>query len=301
MSRNLIIDGNSLGYAAQHATKLSSGGMETQAVFGSMKTMRDLKATYRDFTPVVLWDGQAKWRYDIHPTYKANRTDDPKKVAVKESYYLQRKYIKQCYEALGIKQMTATTHEADDLAGILVAMLSSDPTNEIVLITGDKDWLQLVRPNVTWRDVRDDSRIVTVKNFFDKTGYKTPYAFLQGKALQGDSSDSIPGVGGIGEIGAAEFLAEFESVRNFLQMCDSGEFKPVKKAHLRLCSAEGRMAFGRNLQLMQLLKVQAPRKEDTEILKGKFDPERFKALCEELAFGSILSSLPVFMSIFQPS
>lgn len=299
MSKTIIVDGNSIGYAAQHATKLNSGEMETQAVFGSLKTMRELRLTYYASNIVVLWDGVAQWRYDIHPEYKSNRTDDPKKVEVKKAYYVQREYIKKCYEALGIRQMTASTHEADDLAGILVGLLTQVPENEIVLISGDRDWIQLVKHNVTWRDLRDDSRVINSSNFFDKTAYKTPYAFLEGKALQGDNSDCISGVGGIGEKGAPELLAEFCSVRNFWKKCDTGEFKPVRKPHIRLCSAEGRMIFGRNLRLMQLLKVPPPKKENVELLSGNLNKEKFVELCEELAFGSILKNVDAFIQDFK--
>lgn len=299
MSKTLIIDGNSIGYAAHHATKLSSGDLQTQAVFGFIKTMRELRGTYRDFTIIVLWDGRAQWRFDLTPEYKSNRDNDPKKVAVKEAYAEQRPYISRALNSLGIRQMTASSHEADDLAGLLVSRLTQMPGNEIVLITGDQDWVQLVRPGVTWRDLRDDSRVITLDNLFNKTGYKTPYGFLEGKCLHGDSSDCISGVGGIGEKGAPEFIAEFGSVRQFWNRCDSGDFKPTKKAHIRLCSAEGRALFGRNLRMMQLLRVAPPAKSATKIEPGKFDKGAFQDLCGELAFGSILRNVDAFCNAFE--
>jgi 5'-3' exonuclease len=298
MSKTLLIDGNSIGYAAHHATKLSSGGLQTQAVFGFIKTMRELRATYRDYTPVVLWDGKAQWRFDLNPDYKSNRTDDPKKVVVKEAYAEQKPYIIRALKALGIRQITASTHEADDLAGLMVSRLATSPENEIVLISGDMDWVQLVRPNVTWRDMRDDAKVITMKNLMDKTGYATPYGFLEGKCLTGDSSDCISGVGGIGEKGAPEFIAEFGSVRKFWQRCDSGDYKPTKKALIKLCSAEGRAIFGRNLRMMQLLKVAPPAQSATNVESGAFNRDDFEELCAELAFTSILKQMDAFCSFF---
>lgn len=301
MSKTIIIDGNSIGYAAHYATKLTSGDLQTQAIFGFIKTMRELRAaTYRDFKPVVLWDGRAQWRFDLTPEYKSNRDNDPKKVAFKEAYVEQRPYIARALSHLGIRQITAMTHEADDMAGLMVKQLTDNkPDNEVVLITGDQDWVQLVRPNVTWRDLRDDSRIITHKTLMDKTGYSTPYAFLEGKCLQGDISDCISGVGGIGEKGAPELIAEFGSVRKFWQRCDSGDFVPKKKAHLRLCSAEGRQIFGRNFRMMQLLKVAPPAKEAVRVDVGQFNQEAFSELCEELAFNSILRNIDVFCHPFK--
>jgi 5'-3' exonuclease len=299
MSKTLLVDANSIGYAAHHATKLTSGGMETQAVFGFIKTMRELRVAYPEHKLMCLWDGRAEWRFNINPDYKSNREADPKKAAAKEAYATQRPYISRALHHLGVRQMTVATHEADDMAGLLVSQLTQKPDNEIVMISGDKDWIQLVRPNVIWRDLRDDSRIVTIDNLMDKTGYATPYGFLEGKCLQGDSSDCISGIGGVGEKGAPEFIAEFGSVRKFWQRCDSGEFKPKKKAHLRLCSAEGRMIFGRNFRMMQLLKVAPPAKSAVSIDGGEFSNEKFGELCEELAFVSILRNQENFTNAFK--
>lgn len=299
MPKYLLIDGNSIGYACQYGTKLSVGGQETQAVFGFVKIMRELRVTYPDYTPIVLWDGRATWRYDIHADYKSNRNDDPKKVAIKASYESQTPFIRDAVEALGIRQMRVLTHEADDMAGYLVSELMRKPDTEIVLISGDGDWIQLVRPGVTWRDMRDDAKIVTLENLFEKTGYKTPLAFLEGKCLTGDTSDVISGVGGIGEKGAPEFLAQFGSVRQFWKMCDEGTFVPKYKAHKNLYNGEGRKLFGRNLKLMQLIKVPKPDPANVELRKGQFNKERFQALCEELGFASILKQLDVFVRKFE--
>jgi len=331
MPKYLLIDGNSVGYASHHATKLSSGGQETQAVFGFLKTMRELRVTYPDHTPIVLWDGRAEWRFALNPSYKSNRNDDPKKVAVKEAYKSQTPFIRDALEALGIRQMTVATHEADDMAGYLVSTLMQKPDTEIVLISGDGDWIQLVRTGVTWRDMRDDAKIVTIANLFEKTGYKTPLAYLEGKCLQGDSSDVISGVGGIGEKGAPEFLAEFGSVRNFWKVCADGTFVPKKKAHINLYKGtspltleewtltyagdpadeaakkkhmdawpgQGRVLFGRNLKLMQLIKVAKPDPAHVEVRKGQLNRERFQQICEELGFASILKQLDVFINRFE--
>lgn len=298
MAKINLIDGNSIGHAAHRATKLNSGGLQTQAVYGFIRTMRDMKVENRDFTPLVLWDGKAQWRYDLHPAYKSNRDNDPKKVEERQHYVAQRPYIARCLEHLGVRQMTAMTHEADDMAGYMVAKLTAQPGSEVLLSTGDQDWIQLVRKGVTWRDHRDDSKVVTLDNIMDKTGYPTPYAFLEGKCLHGDSSDVIPGVGGIGEKGAPVFIAEFGSVRKFWQRCDSGEFVPKKKAHMNLASPEGRAAFGRNLRMMQLLKVEQPDQKNVVVQPGKFDADKFAEVCEELAFVSILRNLDHFLKPF---
>jgi 5'-3' exonuclease len=294
-----LIDGNAVGYAAQQATRLSAGGLDTQAAYGMIKTLRELRRESPKHVPMCLWDGRAEWRFKLHPEYKSNRRDTPDKVAMKESYAKQKPYINRLLQHLGVRQVLAVDREADDLAGYFVGKLSQDPANEIELVTGDQDWLQLVRRNVSWKDPRSDAKFVDAKNFYDKTGCKSPFAFLETKILTGDTSDCISGVGGIGEKGAPEFIAEFGSVRNFWRMCDSGEFKPRLKKHINLASKEGRALYKRNFQLMQLLAVAPPPKEQTQINAGKFDKDAFAAVCEELAFGSILRNLDEFVKPFQ--
>lgn len=331
MSKTNIIDGNSIGHAAHRATKLSVGGRPTQAIFGFIKTMRDMKVKHKDFTPMVLWDGRAQWRFDLHPLYKSNRDNDPKKVAEREAYQQQKPTIIEALASLGIRQVTVATHEADDMAGYFVGQLTAKPGNEIILSTGDHDWMQLVRPGVTWMDHRDEAKIVTFDKFHEKTGYATPYAFLEGKCLHGDTSDVISGVGGIGEDGAPLVLAEFGSVREFWRRCDSGEYTPKKKALLNLwkgCSeftkeqwaaqytgdpadakalkkhmdewpGQGRIIFGRNLRLMQLLKPIPPKKEDVKVIQKPFNAEWFKQICEDHAFLSILNNFETFIQPFK--
>jgi 5'-3' exonuclease len=308
MSTTILIDGNSVGYAEHYATTLKAGELQTQAVFGFIRRIRDLRTGYPDCIPVVLWDGRAEWRYQLCPTYKSNRDNDPKKAAIKEAYVAQRPYIARALEHLGVRQMTAATHEADDMAGYLVKKLTATQENRVVLLTGDRDWCQLVRPNVSVRDVRDPAWFLNERNFLDRMGYKTPMAFLEGKALQGDSSDVIPGVGGIGEKGAAEFLATWGSVGSFYKAVDSGQYTPASRAsktaktlhpEQHLASREGREAFLRNLKMMQLLNVATPKPQDVRVIKGTPDKDKFAELCEELAFSSYLRDLDNFFTPFQ--
>lgn len=295
-----LVDGNSLGRAAHAATVLKAGGMQTQAIFNVLKATREMKFFRPDYEPIFLWDGRAQFRYDLHPDYKSNRASDPKKVADKEAYEKQVPFIRKALSYLGVRQMLAKTHEADDLAGYLVTSIQGrHPETKIILTTGDMDWAQLVRDGVTWEDHRDKDKIITLPTLMDKTGFRTPYGFLEGKCLKGDSSDCIPGVGGIGEKGAPEFIAEFGSVREFWRRVDSGEFKPKKKAHQGLASPEGRAAFARNLRIMQLLRPATPKKDDIVPLPTQYDEEAFMELCSQFSFLSILRNEENFLAPFR--
>jgi len=299
MSKTLLIDANSIGRAANHATKLTANGMETQAIFGFLKTMKTLRTRTTSYTPLVLWDGHADWRYKLYPGYKESRKSDPVKLAQKAAYKAQVPFITTALRHLGVRQLTVADKEADDLAGYFVRKLTADPNNRVGLVTDDEDWRQLVGPTVWWRDLRDDSKFVDHKNFYDKTGCKSPFQFLESKILQGDTSDEITGVGGIGEKGAPEFLAEFGSVRNFWQQVDTGTFVPRLTKHKKLASPEGRALYKRNFQLMQLFRVEPPKKELTTMDAGRFDIDAFAGICEELSFVSILKNLDEFTTLFK--
>lgn len=308
MSTTVIVDGNSVGYTEHHGTRLNSGDLQTQSIFGFCHKARHLRIGYPGCDLLVLWDGRADWRFELHPPYKSNREDDPKKIEIKREYQKARPYISKALDCLGIKQVTVGTHEADDMAGYLTRKLTeASPDNRVVLLTTDHDWYQMVRPNVVVRNPKDPAFILKHSNFTDITGYRTPIAFLEGKALQGDVSDVIPGIPQLGEKTACEFLAEWGSVFNFFKAVDSGAYTPKTRASKTakslhpeqfLASPEGRRIFFRNLKLMQLLNVQKPNPHDVRVVKGALDVEKFSVLCEELAFMSILRDMDAFIEPF---
>lgn len=292
-----VIDGNSIGYAAHYGTVLKSGDQQTQAIFGVARTLIELRTSHPDTKPIVVWDGRANWRFDLCPSYKSNRhSDDPKKEAIREAYKQQAPYIRQILKSMGVSQMQSKIHEADDLAALIVK--AKKPDDKITLITGDRDWLQLVRHGVIWCDTRSKD-VVTTGNFFEYTGFMTPEAFLDGKCLKGDNSDAIPGVGGIGEKGAPQFVATYGSVQNFFNGVDAGVIKPTKKAHRRLASTEGREIFERNRKVMSLFDVPPldPKELTVNDSRSK-NRDEFVELCGRFAFQSFLKETDNILSLF---
>lgn len=299
MSKIRLIDGNSVGRAAHAGVKLKSGDIQTQAIFNTVKGSRNWLMSAPEHTPLVLWDGHADWRYELLPAYKSKRNDSPEKLADRAEYKKQLPHIIRALSALGLRQMVSEVDEADDLAGLLVGKtMKKDPTSEIILTTGDEDWVQLIRSGVTWEDHRDHTKRINVSNLFENTGFRTPFAFLEGKCLQGDTSDDIPGVGGIGKAKAPEFLAQFGSVREFWRQVDSGEFVPKYAIHKRLASPEGRMAFGLNLRMMQLIKPRPLQAGKVIQHPSEFNRAEFEEICAEFSFSSILRDMDNFLIPF---
>lgn len=296
----LLIDGNSIAHACHNSPVLTVGDMQVQAVFGFLRSLHGLlEHTPGRVQPIVLWDGRAQWRLDLFPAYKGNRKPlDAKQKAKKEAFKRQSPFIEKALQLLGVRQIRSPLLEADDLAGRLAPRLVQ-LGRQVTLVSGDRDWLQLVGESVTWLDpIRE--RKVDPDNFFEFTGFFTPEAFVQGKALQGDSSDNVPGVGGIGEKGAREFLAKWGSVEQFFQQYDAGAIpdKELKKAHHNLASPEGRAAFERNLRLMDLRRSRKPEPDELVTDLGQPNPDGFLLLCERLAFASILRDPARFLRPF---
>ena len=300
LTKKTLIDGNSIGFASHQASgKLKAGDQETQAVFGSIRTIRSVVQKHLGGEFLVLWDGRS-WRKDFYEGYKAQRGATAKNRVMRAGYKSQTPFIRRALKALGVHQATAFNLEADDLAAML-ADVSARKGHEVRLITRDRDWQQMVQPGVKWYDHMTHARI-SAKNFAEETGYADRFVFSEAKALQGDASDNIPGVGGIGE-GRAKILFEhWPNVAAFLADPDpvatAGKLpKPLRDFH---SDKEKQAAFDRNIKLMDLTRPEnLPRPENMKVEKGEFDIEAFSTVCKELGFHSILNDLQNFTQPFK--
>lgn len=298
MPNTVLVDGSNIAHANDKGAKLTVGTKNTQAIYGMLRSMRVLLTEHRDWNLLTLWDGRAQWRYDIHPEYKGNRAPKtPEEAAEKEMYQWQVGVIRKMFQILGLTQLLVKTQEADDLAGYLSGLLTR-AGNRVKLVSGDMDWIQLVNEMCQWFDPIRDRRI-THSDFFEKTGFFTPRAFLEGKALIGDTSDNIDGVAGIGKKKAPEILAQFDSVAEFWRRVEAGEFTPKYVIHKNLASPEGRERFARNVQLMNLIDAKPIVAAETVRLQPAFNAEQFRVLCTKLHFHSVLRDFDNFIAPFQ--
>lgn len=299
----ILIDGNSIGHAAQNGTTLTVGNVQVQAIYGFLRTMRKIAAIYPHYTPAVLWDG-ASWRRMIYADYKANREKADTKyerrlLAQKDAFKQQVPAIKKALTLLGIDQVQATNMEADDLAAIMTDLYVQQG-HQVMLLTGDQDWIQLVGPKVTWFDPIHD-RKVTEANFHEMTGVKDARAFVEKKALMGDTGDNIPGVGGIGEKGAKEFLEKFGSFTNFsnLALDPSFDISALPKKFRDLAQdEEKRLNFSNNLRLMDLRTSARPAPVNLRVVKGEPNAELFRQFCVKAMFKSIYQDFDDWISVF---
>lgn len=210
-----LVDVSSMFFRAYYAVRplSNSKGLPTNAIFGYLsmivKLMKEMKPDYLAF----CYDRpEPSFRKDIFPEYKANRSEMPEDLAP------QIPYIKKLTEVLGIPAFELQGYEADDLIGTFTR-LGRDQNLDVVIVSGDKDFSQLVNDHVIMFDTMKDVRFTT-EMVVEKWGVN-PSAFIDYLALTGDSSDNIPGVKGVGPKGAQKLINEFGSLEGIYKNIDS--------------------------------------------------------------------------------
>lgn len=201
-----IIDGNAYIYRAFHAIAPLSNkeGLPTNAIFGFnnilLRVLREKQPTH----VAIAFDAKGPtFRHDQYREYKANRPPMPEELVV------QLPYLKELVKAHNILTLERPGVEADDtLASITRAM--TDQGHRVVIVSGDKDLLQLVSAQVTFWDPMNDRLMDPVA--VEKKYSVTPDKLLDLFALIGDKSDNVPGVPGIGPKTAAQLIEQFGSI-----------------------------------------------------------------------------------------
>ena len=226
----LLIDAYSIICRGFYALPLlsNSKGLHTNAVLGFLnilyKTIDDEKPKY---IAVAFDENKQTFRHKLYPEYKANRGPMPEEL--KE----QVPYVKQILEASNIKMFSQAGFEADDILGTLAYKFADDKL-EAVILSGDKDMLQLPTKNIKIRLVKTVKSDSNVYEYYDKdveAEYNmTPTEFIDLKAIMGDPSDNIKGLKGIGKITANELIVKYKSIENIHDHIDEITKATVKKA-----------------------------------------------------------------------
>jgi len=310
MTWRTYIDGNSVGHAASHGAgkqkKLYAGDQETTAIYGMLKSMQKIMRERAASLPVVLWDGRS-WRFERFPEYKANRTDDAQKLKDRAAYKSQRPAMFKGLHLLGVRQLIAGNMEADDLAALVTKRALANGDN-VALITGDQDWIQLVEPGVVWVDHKTKpERKVNASNFKDFTGFNSPKAFVQGKGLAGDAGDNVKPTTGVGKDTAPLLLETFGDVETFLAtpldeakdryFLMHGKRMPPKCAKFH-SDPEAQARYDWALGLMDLNHPSIPRPMRLTATHQPLDRAAFESFCQQYSFGSILAQMDTFLVPF---
>ena len=232
MRKLMLIDGNSIVNRAFFGVRPLSApdGTPTNAVYGFLAILQKLLEDEDPDGLCVAFDRrEPTFRHKHSDAYKATRKPMPEELSV------QMPILKEALDALGIRRCELAGWEADDLLGTL-SRRGAEQGAECVVVTGDKDSLQLIGQrvrvlNVKTRMGQTETVDYTPERFREEYGFE-PEKMIDLKALMGDSSDNIPGVPGVGEKTALDLLRRYGSLDGVYAHLDDPEIKKGLRAKL---------------------------------------------------------------------
>jgi len=241
--RLLIVDGHAYAYRAFYAIRnlRSPAGHPTNAIYGFVKMLAKMKAGLAPTHLMVVWDGGlSAERLAALPEYKAQRPEMP------DDLRPQLDGLVGYLQAAGIASFRGDDVEADDYIACL-ARQAAQAGMAVVIASADKDFMQLVSPQIGLLNPNDKTEAVwTDEQVQAKAGVR-PAQIVDWLALMGDSVDNIPGVPGVGPKTAADLLNRFGSVAALY-----GRLEEVKSEKLRESLRSSAAAVQRNLMLLRL-------------------------------------------------
>jgi DNA polymerase-1 len=278
--RLFLMDGSSYLFRAYYAIKhlSNSKGLPTNAIFGfTQMLLKVLKEHQPDYLGIIFDSKAPTFRSEVYKEYKANRP------AMPEGLIPQIPYIKRIIEGYRIATLEIEGYEADDIIGTLAKRLEQEV--DVVIITGDKDLLQLVSDRVSIYDTMKEKRF-EVEDVVERFGVK-PEQVVEVMGLSGDAVDNIPGVPGIGEKTSIELIKAFGSIENLLSHLDQ---IPKKKLKENLETYGERARLSRQLATLHTdvpfttqLKDFALCSPDLKALREIFKELEFNKLLKELS------------------
>ena len=217
MKKVILVDGNNLLFRSYYATAYQGNfmknkdGFPTNALYGFVNMIHKIINDERPEYMLVAFDKGKTFRHDKYEDYKAGRIKMP------DELKSQFPVAKEILTNLGIKWFEIDNYEADDIIGTLAKKIDQTDDYKGLIVSSDKDLLQLISDKVIMKLLKSkDYVIMTNETFYDE--YKlTPDKMIDIKALQGDSSDNIEGVKGIGEKTALKLLQEYGSLENIYE------------------------------------------------------------------------------------
>ena len=225
----LVVDGNSILNRAFYGIKplTTKDGQFTNAIYGFLTMFERMKSDVKPDAVAIAFDLKAKtFRHKAYDLYKANRKGMP------EELHMQMAPLKELLTDLGYRLVTCEGYEADDILGTL-SKTCADTGNTCVIATGDRDSLQLVNDSVSVRLSKNLNGTMLYTPDVVKEEYGVePKKLIEIKAIQGDSSDNIPGVAGIGPKGATELIQKYGDIDYIYDHLDELDIKPGMRAKL---------------------------------------------------------------------
>jgi DNA polymerase I len=286
--RLLLLDGHSLAYRAFFALPVdnfaTTTGQPTNAVYGFTAMLINVLRDEKPTRVAVAFDrSEPTFRHEQYVEYKAGRTRAP------DEFRSQIGLIFEVLDALGIRHLSASGYEADDIIATLATQASAEGCDALI-VTGDRDAFQLIDDHVT---VLYNSRGVSDMRRYDPAALLekyglTPAQYPDFAALRGDPSDNLPSIPGVGEKTATKWIVEFGSLENLVNRVDEVKGKAGDALRANL----GNVLRNRQLTaLIRDLPVEtvgavpadlAPARSDRNTIHQLFDTLQFRVLRDRL-------------------
>jgi DNA polymerase-1 len=266
--RLFLLDGHALVYRAHFAfitrPLINSKGVNTSAVTGFVRTLWDLMVNQKPTHIAVAFDPKGgTFRHEYYPQYKANRDAQPEDITI------AMKYIPAIVEAFNIPAVMVPNYEADDVIGTLAKQAEKEGYT-VYMVTPDKDYAQLVSPNIyMYKPGRQgsDVDILGEKEILESWDISRVDQVIDVLGLQGDSVDNIPGIPGIGPKTAVALLKEYGTVENLIANAD--QLKGKQKENVIQFAEQGLMS-----KRLATIDINSPIQFDAEKFTLRPDQQR---------------------------
>jgi len=220
----VVIDAFSLIHRAYHAMPgfTTKTGESSGAIYGFCSMFLKMVNEFSPDGVVACFDLKEKtFRHELYSEYQAQRDSKP------DDFYFQVERVKQFLEILGVKIISFSGYDADDAIGSVTEKIVRESKNEVVILSGDNDMLQLVKDRIRVFSLRKgitDTVVYDTEEVIKKYGFE-PELLPDFKALSGDASDNIPGVSGIGPKTATNLIQIYGSLENIYKAAEKKKIK----------------------------------------------------------------------------
>ncbi|MCC7460095.1 MAG: DNA polymerase I, partial [Proteobacteria bacterium] len=285
VKRLFLLDGSAIAYRSHFALAanplVNKSGLVTSSIYGFIMALnRIIENEQPDYLAVVFDHKDKTFRHTEYPEYKATREKMP------DDLKAQLPYIKEVVEAMRIPFISISGFEADDVIGTL-ATQAAKKNIAAYMVTGDKDFLQLLRPDVYIYNIKQKGELDLMGEEAPIKKWGIPAKHVTDMlALMGDASDNIPGVAGIGEKTASKLVQDYGSLEEIFEKI--GTVKPDKVREKLIANKES--AFLSKRLATICTDVELPVAAD-ELKPAKADGPRLAALYRELEFHSLLKKI----------
>ena len=280
--RLFLIDGHALVFKMYYAflrhPMINSKGADMSILFGFTKYLLELIEREKPTHLAVAFDPPGgTFRHEMYPDYKGTRSETPQLIID------SLEPLCELCKAMRFPVLMIKGYEADDVIGSMAKRAEKEGF-EVYMVTPDKDYGQLISPNIIqYKPGKSgsDNELIDVRKICGKYGIERPEQVVEILTICGDSSDNVPGVKGVGEVGAGKLIAKFGTVENIYAHLD--ELTPKQRE--AFIGAEGHIRLSHDLVTIKT-DLEIPVESTEMVIDGEYTPE-VADLFEKYEFGSL--------------